>query len=61
MSFEVKAPTTQDQLPHPNLDPATIARMLKSLDHAEVTQKLVTKLQSKVLMLELEVRKLHER
>jgi hypothetical protein len=60
MSFEVKAPTTEDQLPHPMLDPATIAKMLKNLEHAEIMKKLVTKLQSKVLILELEVRKLKE-
>ena len=44
MSFEIKAPTTEEPSPDFTLDPAKWAQMIRFLEHAEVTKSLVTKL-----------------
>ena len=61
MSFEIKAPVTEEE-PSLNqcINPILWAKVLKNLDHAEVTKKLIIKLQTKVLILEMEVRKLKD-
>jgi hypothetical protein len=60
MSFEIKAPTMVEPSLNPSIDPILWAKVLKNLDHAEMTKKLVIKLQTKVLILEMEVRKIKD-
>lgn len=60
MSFEIMAPAMEKLSLPTSIDPIMWAKVVKSMEHAEMTKKLIIKLQTKILLLEMEVRKLND-